>query len=181
MNDFVQISERDRERLLELISEYSGKLRQACDKYHANRVKSSIWLSSLVILMFAAVTAGGFDMLRRSASDELLGLRLFVLGLISVLMVGSVFYILQSSVASRKQDSFSITPLVSALERLVSRAAFLEDHAATNEDERLVITLRIAEGEAALEYAAWVLRKVGRMPGDDVGSGRRYRSRIASL
>jgi hypothetical protein len=140
---------------------------------------NGLFSDGLLVLTLICLGTLGFEIIPKNYPDELHQLRLLAFGTLSIFMIGFDFYLFQDALVRRKQDRFSITPMVSALQRLASRAAFLEDHAASNEDERLVITLRLAEGEAALEYAAWVLHE--RNSGEPAGSTRRYRSQIASL
>ena len=66
------------------------------------------------------------------------------------------------------------------MEKLVSRAAFIEDHSLGSEDERLLLSLKIAEGEAALEYAALTLGKRTGSGAGLEGATRKYRS-LANL
>ena len=182
MNDAVNVSDRDHDRLLELITEYAGKLRALCDgysnKFHEGNRHIAIWATgsgfctSLLILAWLSdhgnllrnednwvnVVVGGIAV---AASSWLLG----YLAWLRPLMV---------------RERFSITPFISAMEKLVSRAAFIEDHSLGSEDERLLFSLKIAEGEAALEYAALTLGKRTGSGAGLEGATRKYRS-LANL
>ena len=85
------------------------------------------------------------------------------------------------------RSKFEISPLARGLETLVSRESQMEEHSIDDIDERIIFSLRIAEGESALEYADWVSssalfpRFYKKRSPDSEGSTRHYRSRTLSL
>jgi hypothetical protein len=181
MNDLVHTPERDRERLIALVSEFAEKLRSACERYWAERLKWNNWLAIAGVSVCGLATTALWSFIFPDAWIH----REIPPGPAAFMSIAGLFgfvFLWNVSAFSRKRSRFGITPIISALERLISRAAFLEDHASENEDERLIIALRIAEGEAALEYAAWVLGDRA----DAISSGspvlvNRYRSQVTSL
>ena len=181
MNDAVQVSERDRDRLLELISEYAQKLRAACDIHQSNRLRFFNLFASSVGLLIIFGVLGVYSVLDQNDGRSMNLVKLSVLVIVMAIQAGLIVNSLIKRSIENSGKVFGIAPVAAALEKLVSRAAFLEDHTSANEDERLIIALRVAEGEAALEYAASVLPKNPRMSGESGGPTRRYRSQVASL
>ena len=101
------------------------------------------------------------------------------------IILGAIGFAAWQSWTETYRSRFELPPLIFALEKLVSRASQLEDRSLKDADMKIIFNLRIAEAEAALEYADWVLRsnpvllffrRKSLSP-----STRQYRSRHVSL
>lgn len=166
------ITSVEREKILDLIGAQATTLRHAADQYQARgtRVFNFIVGGCFVIL--------GVLSLIEPASRSF-ALIYIALGAIHV---GQEIIHARAVSGSRSE----LKPLFAALEALISRAAFLEDHADLSESERLRFRARIGEGESALEYADWVMRRRTRFLRLPWGNptpwtSRHFRTRTTSL
>ncbi len=186
MNDASPDRTPEHNQLLDLIGDYAAKLRQTCDAYYDRKSRLSltvvIELVGLVAALYyaAQLFESAFGFLLGQETANVAGIAVLLLGIVVVLAAGL------RSQTEIDRSRFDIRPLAAALENLVSRASQLEDHSVTNADERVFFSLRIAEGEAALEYADWVLRSSPFLVGfrtrkTEAPMTRHYRSRSASL
>jgi len=151
----------DHETILALISEYSEKLRSASGAYYRRKTRlvalfAGIYFGFLFgwAILYVIIRVG--DTSFESSTPTSVRITVMVSGAATVL-AGLASFVF--SLSELRRSRFDIRPLFSALERLLFRASQLEDHLPLShtEDQKIVLSLKIAEAESALEYADWVL------------------------
>lgn len=207
MNDLPELdrviaTQADREKLLALIAEQAALVRKATDWEHDWKERARQYVHIAIQLTMTVIGAVYWLAMTESdgsgwrlalsfppefAPPGVPGLDVFMGTMLLSLLVVTVIDIWELRIDRNPTTKrLELRPLFGSLERLVSRAAFLEDHANLSTDERLRFQARIGEAESALEAADRALRRrttILRLPWrrQEPWTTRHYRTRTRSL
>lgn len=148
---------RNHEKLLDLLVEYSRRLREIATSYHQRKSRALflglmvyLFLIPLIPFMYLLVVPNEFEpSLWSSAAKVAIGIGAFSAALVTVLTT--------SYYSEIRRSRFEMLPLLDALKKLTHRASQLGVHSVQDPDEGLMFDLRLAEADAALEYARWAM------------------------
>lgn len=146
------VRDPDIDYLLQLLGEYTGKLRLRAQAAAKMRLRS--WL----MLLTGLAAGAGSGVLLYSFSEFKTAERLILATLALAIFIGtSGFTWIQLRRESRYEED-AIAALQLGLERLVRRASQIEDHGSVDFTQRIALELQLAEAEAVLREASRALR-----------------------
>lgn len=143
--------------LLKLLAEYTQRLRAECNEMGKNRrerdsksINTAFWLAGYVIVEIILIS--GYGTLVKT-----FGLKIFlvVFPIVAGLSLASSAVLLHKSFNDlNNRKRMDVLSTAAQLERLVRRISPIAEHSRLSLGEKLELDLRLADADAALEYAA---------------------------
>ena len=151
MNPQPTVDKDDLNKLLELLREYTGKLRLVCEERMTDRWRL---MSVAAVMITVLITLAGVVMaLALKGSSEMQTTEPFILSTISAIggSVAVILAMMMFTTRRRFRTSFDARYLFGTVERLVRTSSQYSEHASQRLSDKFLFDLRLAEAEAVLQ------------------------------
>ncbi len=145
-----QATREDLDKIMQLLTEYTNKLRGICEEKEESRFRRTQMLSMSMGVMMAVLMSIALLAMQDPFSLGF-GTSTMPIIIMTAGIVLSVFFFLTTTMTSRRmQYSFQAKQIALTVEKLISLASQYSEHSTKNISDKFEFDLRVAEAEAAL-------------------------------
>jgi|WetSurMetagenome_2_1015567.scaffolds.fasta_scaffold64615_4 hypothetical protein len=142
------IASSDLAQLMQLLKEYTGKLRDICDSVRQNKFRRMQTAMLMAIGLMGGGAACAAVLLKQDFPFEMRSL--MAVGIGGVMAIATVWWFATLRLRFLSPRSFDSEQVAATVERLVKLASQYQEHSVQRIGERFEFELRLAEAEGAL-------------------------------